>query len=144
MHLFNLPFPIRDYLNDCKLILDSCGRVIFGLIDIAKGKRYLDSLFACIRIQQTLYQGLSCNIPYITYDVWKKIEKKYQGLAGIIENLHNKHRFEEQLIGELKKLLPVFDDHVRQKILEGFRSHPVMRMKVKAVGFDSEKNVECG
>jgi len=66
-----------------------------GLIDIAKGKRYLDSLTVCIRIQQTLYQGLSCNIPFITYDVWKKIEKKYQGLAGIIENLHNKPRFEE-------------------------------------------------
>lgn len=44
-----------------------------GLIDIAKGKRYLNSLIACIRIQQTLYQGLSCNIPYIPYDVWKKI-----------------------------------------------------------------------
>ena len=34
MHLFNLPFPIRDYLTDCKLILDSSGRVVIGLIDI--------------------------------------------------------------------------------------------------------------
>ena len=32
MHFFNLPFPIRDYVNDCKLILDSCSRVIMGLI----------------------------------------------------------------------------------------------------------------
>lgn len=93
MHLFNLPFPIRDYLNDCKLILDSCGRVIIGLIDIAKNKRYLNTLMTCIRIQQTIYQGLGCNIPYITYDIWKKIEKKYQGLAGVIERLHKNPTF---------------------------------------------------
>jgi hypothetical protein len=93
MHLFNLPFPIRDYLNDCKLILDSCGRVIIGLIDIAKNKRYLNTLMTCIRIQQTIYQSLACNIPYITYDIWKKIEKKYQGLAGIIERLHKNPAF---------------------------------------------------
>lgn len=36
MHIYNLPFPIRDYVNDCKLILDSSGRVIMGLIDVAK------------------------------------------------------------------------------------------------------------
>lgn len=84
MHLFNLPFPIRDYLNDCKLILDSCGRVVMGLIEMAKSKRYLDTVITCIRIQQTIYQGLSCNVPFITHDVWKKIEQKYKGLAGII------------------------------------------------------------
>ena len=84
MHMFNLPFPIRDYLNDCKLILDSCGRVVMGLIEIAKNKRYLDTVMTCIRIQQTIYQGLTCNVPFIIHDVWKKLQKKYQGLAGII------------------------------------------------------------
>ena len=83
MHLFNLPFPIRDYLTDCKLILDSSGRVIIGLIDIAKSKRLLDVTQTCIRIQQTIYQGLSCNVPYITHDIWMKLDKKYKGLAGI-------------------------------------------------------------
>jgi hypothetical protein len=113
MHLFNLPFPIRDYLNDCKLILDSCGRVIIGLIDIAKNKRYLDTLMTCIRIQQTIYQGLGCNIPYITYDIWKKIEKKHQGLAGIIEKLHKYPRFEKELLTELEKFLPAWDNHIK-------------------------------
>lgn len=83
MHLFNLPFPIRDYLTDCKLILDSSGRVIIGLIDIAKSKRLLDIVQSCIRIQQTIYQGLSCNIPFITHDIWIKLQKQFNGLAGI-------------------------------------------------------------
>ena len=38
MHIYNLPFPIRDYVNDCKLILDSSGRVVMGMIDVAKEK----------------------------------------------------------------------------------------------------------
>ncbi len=36
MHFFNLPFPIRDYVNDCKLILDSSSRVVMGFIEMAK------------------------------------------------------------------------------------------------------------
>ena len=28
-----------------------------------------------IYIQQAIYQGMGCNIPYITYSVWKKIDK---------------------------------------------------------------------
>jgi len=87
--MFNLPFPIRDYLTDCKLILDSSGRVIIGLIDIAKKQRYLDTLMTCIYIQQSIYQGLSCNIPFITHDIWLKLKEKYQGLAGIVERLHS-------------------------------------------------------
>ena len=83
MHLFSLPFPIRDYLTDCKLILDSSGRVIIGLIDIAKSKRLLDITQSCIRIQQTIYQGLSCNVPYITHDIWIQLQQSFKGLAGI-------------------------------------------------------------
>ena len=36
MHFYNLPFPIRDYVNDCKLILDSSSRVVIGMIEMAK------------------------------------------------------------------------------------------------------------
>lgn len=93
MHLFNLPFPIRDYLTDCKLILDSSGRVIIGLIDVAKLKRHLDTVMTCIRVQQTIYQGLSCNVPFITHDIWLLLQQKFNGLAGIIENLHSDKSF---------------------------------------------------
>jgi hypothetical protein len=88
MHLFNLPFPIRDYLNDAKLILDSSGRVIMGLIEMAREKRIVDTLMTCIYIQQSIYQGLGCNIPRISFDVWKDLASTYKGLAGIIEKLH--------------------------------------------------------
>ena len=84
MHLFNLPFPIRDYLTDCKLILDSSSRVIIGLIDIAKNKRLVDNTITCIRIQQCIYQGLSCNVPYITHDIWMLLVREFKGLAGIV------------------------------------------------------------
>jgi hypothetical protein len=102
MHLFNLPYPIRDYLNDCKLILDSCGRVIIGLIDIAKTKRFLNTVMTCIRIQQSIYQGLSCNIPFITHDIWKQLDQRFYGLAGIIEKLHKQSDFESTLVKFLK------------------------------------------
>lgn len=85
MHMYNLPFPIRDYVNDCKLILDSSGRVIMGLIDVAKEKKLLDATKTGIYIQQAIYQGLGCNIPYITYDIWEKMSRAFNGLAGLIE-----------------------------------------------------------
>ena len=75
MHFYNLPFPIRDYLNDCKLILDSCGRVVMGMIDVAREKKLLDATRTGIYIQQAIYQGFNCNIPYVTYDVWVKMNE---------------------------------------------------------------------
>ena len=144
MHLFNLPFPIRDYINDCKLILDSCGRVVIGLIDIAKSKRLFDATSTCIRIQQTIYQGLSCNVPFITHELWKKMAEKFDGLAGITEQLHRNPKFSKELVKYLEKSMPVWDHHMRDKILEAFKSHPVMRMEVRSRGFDSEENVESG
>jgi hypothetical protein len=92
----------------------------------------------CIRIQQSIYQGLSCNIPFITYDIWKKLAKKYQGLAGIIERLHKNDKFEKEFVAELTKIVPEFNNHIKSKILEGFKSHPIMKMKVWSTGYDSE------
>lgn len=98
----------------------------------------------CIRIQQTIYQGLSCNIPFITYDIWKKIDKKYQGLAGIIERLHKDSKFEKEFTADLQKLLPDWNNYIKEKVIEGFKSHPVMKMKVWSTGYDSEENIEKG
>jgi hypothetical protein len=71
--MYNLPFPIRDYLNDCSLILDSSSRVVMGMIEMAKKKKLFDITQTTIYIQQAVYQGLGCNIPFITYPLWKKI-----------------------------------------------------------------------
>ncbi len=43
-----------------------------------------------IYVQQAIYQGFSCNIPYITLPVWQKIEDKYDGLAGVVEAINGK------------------------------------------------------
>lgn len=111
MHMFNLPYPIRDYLNDCKLILDSSGRVIMGLIEIAKNKRKLSTVMNCIYIQQTIYQGLTCNVPFITHDIWVQLQKKFNGLAGIVEGLHSDPQFEGKLVDYLRNKLPQFGNH---------------------------------
>ena len=92
MHFYNLPFPIRDYVNDCKLILDSSGRVIMGMIDVARDKKLLDALMSCIYIQQAIYQGFSCNIPYMMWNVWLIIKKEFNGLAGLVEEYNTNGR----------------------------------------------------
>ena len=85
MHFYHLPFPIRDYVNDCKLILDSSSRVIMGMIEIAKDKLLLDAITNAIYIQQAIYQGFGCNLPYVVYSLWLKMEKEFRGLAGLVE-----------------------------------------------------------
>ena len=37
-----------------------------------------------IHIQQAIYQGLGCNLPYMTIDIWEKMNEKFTGLAGIV------------------------------------------------------------
>ena len=85
IHLYNLPFPIRDYINDCRLILDTSSRLIMGMIEVAKEKRLLDVTMKAIFIQQAIYQGLGCNLPFITHDIWCTLDRKFKGLAGIAE-----------------------------------------------------------
>ena len=87
MHFYHLPFPIRDYVNDCKLILDSSSRVIMGMIEIAKDKGYFDSFSNAVYIQQAIYQGFGCNLPFITYPNWQKMDNKFGGLAGLVETI---------------------------------------------------------
>ena len=56
-----------------------------GMIDVAKEKKLLDATRTGIYIQQAIYQGFGCNIPYITWDIWTKMNKEFNGLAGIVE-----------------------------------------------------------
>lgn len=41
MYLFRLPPPIRDYLTDAKLVIDSSIRIISAMIDLAAEKQLL-------------------------------------------------------------------------------------------------------
>lgn len=42
-----------------------------GMIEMAKEKKLFDITQNSIYIQQAIYQGLGCNIPYIPYPLWK-------------------------------------------------------------------------
>ena len=87
--MYSLPFPIRDYVNDCTLILDSSSRVIMGMIEMAKQKKLFDITAMSIYIQQAIYQGLGCNLPFIEYKTWVEMSKKFLGLAGLVEAYGN-------------------------------------------------------
>ena len=119
MHFYDLPFPIRDYVNDCKLILDSSSRVIMGMIEMAKEKRLLDITMKAIFIQQAIYQGLGCNLPFITYDIWCLLDKKFKGLAGIAEAYGKGQKSKEykELISFLSKNVIEYDEGKKNKIL---------------------------
>jgi len=82
-----------------------------GLIEIAKNKRKLSTVMNCIYIQQTIYQGLTCNVPFITHDIWVQLQKRFNGLAGIIEGLHSDPQFEGKLVDYLRTKLPQFGNH---------------------------------
>jgi len=74
MHLFDLPPPIRDYVTDGKLILDASTRVVLGALEVAKEKKLLDIVLTLVYIEQLIFQGLQCNIPYASQELWKKIQ----------------------------------------------------------------------
>ena len=52
---------------------------------MAKEKGLCDVTTTAIYIQQAIYQGLGCNLPFITHDIWMKMSEKFKGLAGITE-----------------------------------------------------------
>ena len=51
---------------------------------MAKEKKIFDATRISILIQQAIYQGLGCNIPFIEYKVWSNLIKQFHGLAGIV------------------------------------------------------------
>lgn len=56
-HLFSLPVPIKDFVTDTKLVLDSCMRMIHCMIDLCAEKGDLRTLLNCILLMQMIVQG---------------------------------------------------------------------------------------
>lgn len=52
MHFGRLPPPIRDYVTDCKLIVDSCIRFVHALIDVSAENNYLDTTLNLCSLMQ--------------------------------------------------------------------------------------------
>jgi len=51
--------------------------------------------------------------------------------------LSKEKEFQNELVGFLKANVPEFDERKKDKIIQAFKSHPVMRMKVKSSNYDS-------
>lgn len=62
-----------------------------------------------IYIQQSIYQGMSCNIPYITHDVWEKMSKQFYGLAGLVEKFNENYHAFDKIETFLKKHVIEYD-----------------------------------
>ncbi len=56
-HFSRLPLPIRDYLTDMKLVLDSSIRIIHAMIDLAAEKGILNITINLMYIMQMIIQG---------------------------------------------------------------------------------------
>ena len=57
-HFSRLPLPIRDYLTDMKLVLDSSIRIIHAMIELAKEKGFLNVTLNLMYIMQMIIQGV--------------------------------------------------------------------------------------
>ena len=56
-----------------------------------------------IHIQQAIYQGLGCNLPFMTIDIWDKMDEKFNGLAGVVEAYNQGKKSKEYK--EIKKFI---------------------------------------
>jgi hypothetical protein len=111
--MFDLPPPIRDYVTDCKLIIDASTRVVLGAIEVATEKKLLDTTLTLIYLEQVIFQGLQCNIPYVDQQTWSDICRSdgfRGGLAQIVEELEDT-KVRRDLVKFFKKGIEHFDRH---------------------------------
>jgi activating signal cointegrator complex subunit 3 len=79
-HLFRLPLPIRDYVTDTKIVIDSSIRIIHSLIDLAAEKMYLKTTLNLTLLMQMIIQGCwfdksaLTNVPHFTPEIIKKLD----------------------------------------------------------------------
>ncbi len=57
-HFSRLPLPIRDYLTDTKLVIDSSVRIIHCLADLAADRGFLKTLLNLTACMQMVIQGV--------------------------------------------------------------------------------------
>ena len=76
----------------------------------------MDATRTGVYIQQAIYQGFGCNIPYITWDIWTKISKEFNGLAGLVESYYNKKE-RENIMKFLKQVVIQYDPKKEKKII---------------------------
>jgi activating signal cointegrator complex subunit 3 len=96
-YLSGLQLPIRDYITDTKLVIDSAFRIINAMIDISAESKQLANCQRLVRLMQMFVQGcwfdsfsLDC-VPEFSKGFVKELSRNgVQGLAQLIEAHKNK------------------------------------------------------
>jgi len=111
-HFGRVTLPISDYVTDTKSCLDQSMRIVQAMIEFSADRRWLDSLLACMGLQQMLMQGL------------------WQGQNSLLVLPHASssfvHGLQEKGISDLRSLLVLLHEKPSKfrKYLSRFVSHP--------------------
>ena len=139
-HFSRLPLPIRDYLTDSKLVLDSSMRIIHALIDLSVELGNLSTTIKLMYIMQMIVQGVWIddsglrNLPHLNnLDIEKLMKHGFTYLCEIIENkIKFRDIFKGKDFAHLKK-------KERKDIMGEINYLPNIEMNISVVEFDSEK-----
>eukprot|EP00825_Cyclidium_porcatum_P040193 TRINITY_DN502_c0_g2_i1.p1 TRINITY_DN502_c0_g2~~TRINITY_DN502_c0_g2_i1.p1 ORF type:complete len:587 (+),score=104.74 TRINITY_DN502_c0_g2_i1:77-1837(+) len=136
-HIFRLSLPIRDYLTDTKLVIDSSVRIIHAMIELCAEKGYLNTTLNLICIIQMIMQGIwfdqssLINVPYFDDDVIKQLNCLH--LCELVE-LQNANRLERML----NKISQFANDKNKiNKIIDAVNCVPSVRIRTQINSFDS-------
>ena len=139
-----LPLPIRDYITDTKLVLDSAVRFLQAMLDLSAERGYLDTLLNIMHLIQMVTQGCwlhvssLTNIPYFTDEMVRKLKEKerVEHLCQLI-TVYNSNR--------LKRMIESVNPKVRAEEYEAIedciKHIPDVSFKAKIFDFDSENMV---
>lgn len=127
-HLSKSPLPVRDYLTDTKIVLESSIRLLQAMLDISTEKGHLDTSIQLIQIQQMLYQGM-----------W--------GNESSLQNLLDKDEIKKLYkIHKIKYLCELWQNETwlndvkdQAKVRELWESIPNVDIRVRVSGFDGEE-----
>lgn len=137
----NLPLPIRDYITDTKLVLDSAVRFLQAMIDISAERSYLDTLLNLMSLCQMLTQGCwvhessLLNIPHFTEEIIKKLRdsERIEHLCQLLAIQRN------GLLSQfLKAIGSKLQPQAMQEIEATIEKIPDVDFKVKLFDFNSD------
>ena len=136
-----LPLPIRDYITDTKLVLDSAVRFLQAMIDLSAERGYLDTLLNLMQLCQMLTQGCwinnstLINIPFFTPEIILKLKETAQveHLCQLIQ-IYNKNKLKDLV----KSVNPKTKANEYEAIEDCIKHIPDVSFRAKVFDFDGE------
>lgn len=138
----SLPLPIRDYITDTKLVIDSAFRIIAAMIDFAAESGNINNCFHLLYLMQMIVQGTwhtasqLQNIPHFDEQVIKDLKSQnIQTLAQLHKAYKDKNL--QKILSKItsKKLT----DKQIEDITECMSNLPDIALKAEMFKFDSEE-----